>query len=160
MVKPNTADVTFSVKDDSGNAVNSCTIQLTNSRNDTVTINATAASATRTLASGKWSYVVTKEGYLPAKGTLTVVGGEDQAVNVELPLVTAIQVKTLPKKTVYTEGDTLEAAGLVVQAVTKRGTSPAPESSDQYTLPSQWPLETVGQRDYHRDSFRSAHHHP
>ena len=91
VVKPNTADVTFSVKDDSGNAVNSCTIQLTNSRNDTVTINATAASATRTLASGKWSYVVTKEGYLPAKGTLTVVGGEDQAVNVELPLVTAIQ---------------------------------------------------------------------
>ena len=37
-----------------------------------------------------------------------MVGGEDQAVNVELPLVTAIQVKTLPKKTVYTEGDTLK----------------------------------------------------
>ena len=143
VVKPNTADVTFSVKDDSGNAVNSCTIQLTNSRNDTVTINATAASATRTLASGKWSYVVTKEGYLPAKGTLTVVGGEDQAVNVELPLVTAIQVKTLPKKTVYTEGDTLEAAGLVVQAVTKRGTSAL--TSDQYTL-SPTLLETVGQQ--------------
>ena len=121
VVKPNTADVTFSVKDDSGNAINSCTIQLTNSSNDTVTINATAASATRTLSSGKWSYVVTKEGYLPAKGTLTVVGGEDQAVNVELPLVTAIQVKTLPKKTVYTEGDTLNPAGLVVQAVTRNG---------------------------------------
>ena len=143
VVKPNTADVTFSVKDDSGNAINSCTIQLTNSRNDTVTINATAASATRTLASGEWSYVVTKEGYLPAKGTLTVVGGEDQAVNVELPLVTAIQVKTLPKKTVYTEGDTLEAAGLVVQAVTKRGTSAL--TSDQYTL-SPTLLETVGQQ--------------
>ena len=143
VVKPNTADVTFSVKDDSGNAINSCTIQLTNSSNDTVTINATAASATRTLSSGKWSYVVTKEGYLPAKGTLTVVGGEDQAVNVELPLVTAIQVKTLPKKTVYTEGDTLEAAGLVVQAVTKRGTSAL--TSDQYTL-SPTLLETVGQQ--------------
>ena len=143
VVKPNTADVTFSVKDDSGNAINSCTIQLTNSTNDTVTINATAASATRTLASGKWSYVVTKEGYLPAKGTLTVVGGEDQAVNVELPLVTAIQVKTLPKKTVYTEGDTLEAAGLVVQAVTKHGTSAL--TSDQYTL-SPTLLETVGQQ--------------
>ena len=143
VVKPNTADVTFSVKDDSGNAINSCTIQLTNSTNDTVTINATAASATRTLASGEWSYVVTKEGYLPAKGTLTVVGGEDQAVNVELPLVTAIQVKTLPKKTVYTEGDTLEAAGLVVQAVTKRGTSAL--TSDQYTL-SPTLLETVGQQ--------------
>ena len=61
-----------------------------------------------------------------------MVGGEDQAVNVELPLVTAIQVKTLPKKTVYTEGDTLEAAGLV-QAVTKRGTSAL--TSDQYTSP-------------------------
>ncbi len=143
VVKPNTADVTFSVKDDSGNAINSCTIQLTNSRNDTVTINATAASATRTLASGEWSYVVTKEGYLPAKGTLTVVGGEDQAVNVELPLVTAIQVKTLPKKTVYTEGDTLNTAGLVVQAVTKRGTSAL--TSDQYTL-SPTLLETVGQQ--------------
>ena len=143
VVKPNTADVTFSVKDDSGNAINSCTIQLTNSSNDTVTINATAASATRTLASGEWSYVVTKAGYLPAKGTLTVVGGEDQAVNVELPLVTAIQVKTLPKKTVYTEGDTLEAAGLVVQAVTKRGTSAL--TSDQYTL-SPTLLETVGQQ--------------
>ena len=143
VVKPNTADVTFSVKDDSGNAIDSCTIQLTNSSNDTVTINATAASATRTLASGEWSYVVTKEGYLPAKGTLTVVGSEDQAVNVELPLVTAIQVKTLPKKTVYTEGDTLEAAGLVVQAVTKRGTSAL--TSDQYTL-SPTLLETVGQQ--------------
>ena len=143
VVKPNTADVTFSVKDDSGNAINSCTIQLTNSSNDTVTINATAASATRTLASGEWSYVVTKEGYLPAKGTLTVVGGEDQAVNVELPLVTAIQVKTLPKKTVYTEGDTLNTAGLVVQAVTKHGTSAL--TSDQYTL-SPTLLETVGQQ--------------
>ena len=143
VVKPNTADVTFSVKDDSGNAIDSCTIQLTNSSNDTVTINATAASATRTLASGKWSYVVTKEGYLPAKGTLTVVGGEDQAVNVELPLVTAIQVKTLPKKTVYTEGDTLNTAGLVVQAVTKRGTSAL--TADQYTL-SPTLLETVGQQ--------------
>ena len=143
VVKPNTADVTFSVKDDSGNAIDSCTIQLTNSSNDTVTINATAASATRTLASGKWSYVVTKEGYLPAKGTLTVVGGEDQAVNVELPLVTAIQVKTLPKKTVYTEGDTLNTAGLVVQAVTKNGASTL--SADQYTL-SPTLLETVGQQ--------------
>ena len=143
VVKPNTADVTFSMKDDSGNAIDSCTIQLTNSSNDTVTINATAASATRTLASGEWSYVVTKEGYLPAKGTLTVVGGEDQAVNVELPLVTAIQVKTLPKKTVYTEGDTLNTAGLVVQAVTKRGTSAL--TSDQYTL-SPTLLETVGQQ--------------
>ena len=143
VVKPNTADVTFSVKDDSGNAINNCTIQLTNSSNDTVTINATTASATRTLASGEWSYVVTKEGYLPAKGTLTVVGGEDQAVNVELPLVTAIQVKTLPKKTVYTEGDTLNTAGLVVQAVTKRGTSAL--TSDQYTL-SPTLLETVGQQ--------------
>ena len=143
VVKPNTADVTFSVKDDSGNAINSCTIQLTNSSNDTVTIHATAASATRTLASGKWSYVVTKEGYLPAKGTLTVVGGEDQAVNVELPLVTAIQVKTLPKKTVYTEGDTLNTAGLVVQAVTRNGASTL--SADQYTL-SPTLLETVGQQ--------------
>ena len=143
VVKPNTADVTFSVKDDSGNAINSCTIQLTNSSNDTVTIHATAASATRTLASGEWSYVVTKEGYLPAKGTLTVVGGEDQAVNVELPLVTAIQVKTLPKKTVYTEGDTLNTAGLVVQAVTKHGTSAL--TSGQYTL-SPTLLETVGQQ--------------
>ena len=143
VVKPNTADVTFSVKDDSGNAIDSCTIQLTNSSNDTVTINATAASATRTLASGKWSYVVTKEGYLPAKGTLTVVGGEDQAVNVELPLVTAIQVKTLPKKTVYTEGDTLNTAGLVVQAVTRNGASTL--SADQYTL-SPTLLETVGQQ--------------
>ena len=143
VVKPNTADVTFSVKDDSGNAIDSCTIQLTNSSNDTVTINATAASATRTLSSGEWSYVVTKEGYLPAKGTLTVVGGEDQAVNVELPLVTAIQVKTLPKKTVYTEGDTLNTAGLVVQAVTKHGTSAL--TSDQYTL-SPTLLETVGQQ--------------
>ena len=143
VVKPNTADVTFSMKDDSGNAINSCTIQLTNSSNDTVTINATAASATRTLASGKWSYVVTKEGYLPAKGTLTVVGGEDQAVNVELPLVTAIQVKTLPKKTVYTEGDTLNTAGLVVQAVTRNGASTL--SADQYTL-SPTLLKTVGQQ--------------
>ena len=143
VVKPNTADVTFSVKDDSGNAIDSCTIQLTNSSNDTVTINATAASATRTLASGKWSYVVTKEGYLPAKGTLTVVGGEDQAVNVELPLVTAIQVKTLPKKTVYTEGDTLNPAGLVVQAVTRNGASTL--SADQYTL-SPTLLKTVGQQ--------------
>ena len=143
VVKPNTADVTFSMKDDSGNAIDSCTIQLTNSSNDTVTINATAASATRTLASGKWSYVVTKEGYLPAKGTLTVVGGEDQAVNVELPLVTAIQVKTLPKKTVYTEGDTLNTAGLVVQAVTRNGASTL--SADQYTL-SPTLLETVGQQ--------------
>ncbi|MEE0562951.1 MAG: bacterial Ig-like domain-containing protein, partial [Oscillospiraceae bacterium] len=143
VVKPNTADVTFSVKDDSGNAIDSCTIQLTNSSNDTVTINATAASATRTLASGKWSYVVTKEGYLPAKGTLTVVGGEDQAVNVELSLVTAIQVKTLPKKTVYTEGDTLNTAGLVVQAVTRNGASTL--SADQYTL-SPTLLETVGQQ--------------
>ena len=143
VVKPNTADVTFSMKDDSGNAIDSCTIQLTNSSNDTVTINATAASATRTLASGKWSYVVTKEGYLPAKGTLTVVGGEDQAVNVELPLVTAIQVKTLPKKTVYTEGDTLNTAGLVVQAVTRNGASTL--SADQYTL-SPTLLKTVGQQ--------------
>ena len=143
VVKPNTADVTFSVKDDSGNAIDSCTIQLTNSSNDTVTIHATAASATRTLASGKWSYVVTKEGYLPAKGTLTVVGGEDQAVNVELPLVTAIQVKTLPKKTVYTEGDTLNTAGLVVQAVTRNGASTL--SADQYTL-SPTLLKTVGQQ--------------
>ena len=143
VVKPNTADVTFSMKDDSGNAIDSCTIQLTNSSNDTVTINATAASATRTLASGKWSYVVTKEGYLPAKGTLTVVGGEDQAVNVELSLVTAIQVKTLPKKTVYTEGDTLNTAGLVVQAVTRNGASTL--SADQYTL-SPTLLETVGQQ--------------
>ena len=143
VVKPNTADVTFSVKDDSGNAINSCTIQLTNSSNDTVTIHATAASATRTLASGEWSYVVTKEGYLPAKGTLTVVGGEDQAVNVELPLVTAIQVKTLPKKTVYTEGDTLNTAGLVVQAVTRNGASTL--SAGQYTL-SPTLLETVGQQ--------------
>ena len=143
VVKPNTADVTFSMKDDSGNAIDSCTIQLTNSSNDTVTINATAASATRTLASGKWSYVVTKEGYLPAKGTLTVVGGEDQAVNVELPLVTAIQVKTLPKKTVYTEGDTLNTAGLVVQAVTRNGASTL--FADQYTL-SPTLLKTVGQQ--------------
>ena len=142
VVKPTTADVTFSVKDDSGNAIDSCTIQLTNSTNDTVTIN-TAASATRTLASGQWSYVATKEGYLPVKGTLTVVAGENQTVNVELPLVTAIQVKTLPKKTVYTEGDTLNAAGLVVQAVTKSGTSPL--TTDQYTL-SPTLLDTVGQQ--------------
>ena len=125
------------------NSLPDLSTNVPNSSNDTVTINATAASATRTLASGEWSYVVTKEGYLPAKGTLTVVGGEDQAVNVELPLVTAIQVKTLPKKTVYTEGDTLEAAGLVVQAVTKRGTSAL--TSDQYTL-SPTLLETVGQQ--------------
>jgi len=62
---------------------------------------------------------------------------------VELPLVTAIQVKTLPKKTVYTEGDTLNTAGLVVQAVTKHGASAL--TSGQYTL-SPTLLETVGQQ--------------
>ena len=72
-----------------------------------------------------------------------MVGGEDQVVNVELPLVTAIQVKTLPKKTVYTESDTLNTAGLVVQAVTRNGASTL--SADQYTL-SPTLLETVGQQ--------------
>lgn len=141
--KPTTADITFAVQDDEGKAIDSCTIQLTNSTGDTITVD-TAAGTTRELASGEWSYVATKEGYLPAKGTLTVTAGEDQTVNVALPLVTGIKVSTLPDKTVYTEGDTLNTAGLVVQAVTRNGVSVL--SDDQYTLsPTQ--LENVGQQN-------------
>ena len=136
---PNVGTVTFSVKDDSGKAVKDAVIRLTNSTGDTITPD----GLTQTLACGTWTYTVSKDGYLDAAGTLEITKGSDRTVDCVLALVTGLSIRKLPNKTVYTEGDTLDTTGLVVEAVTKSGS--AVLSADQYTL-SPTLLETSGQQ--------------
>ena len=114
------ADVTFNVTDDENSSVSGCTISFSRADNgDSRTLD-TSTSSTITLTKGNWTYTVTKDGYLTATGTVTV--SEAATVNVTLTKLTDLRVKTMPSKTSYIKGATLDTTGLTIEGVTRTGT--------------------------------------
>lgn len=112
-------NVTFNITDDAGAAVSGCKIELYRAETkDSRTLD-TAASSTISLTKGDWTYTVTKDGYLTTSGKLTV--SDAAAVNIILTKLTGIRVKTMPTKTSYIEGATLDTTGLAVEGITRSG---------------------------------------
>lgn len=112
-------NVTFNITDDAGAAVSGCKIELYRAETkDSRTLD-TAASSTISLTKGDWTYTVTKDGYLTTSGKLTV--SDAAAVNIILTKLTGIRVKTMPTKTSYIEGATLDTTGLAVEGITRNG---------------------------------------
>lgn len=113
-------NVTFNITDDAGAAVSGCKIELYRAETkDSRTLD-TAASSTISLTKGDWTYTVTKDGYLTTSGKLTV--SDAAAVNITLTKLTGIRVKTMPAKTSYIEGATLDTTGLAIEGITRTGT--------------------------------------
>lgn len=113
-------NVAFNITDDAGAAVSGCKIELYRAETkDSRTLD-TAASSTISLTKGDWTYTVTKDGYLTTSGKLTV--SDAAAVNIILTKLTGIRVKTMPTKTSYIEGATLDTTGLAIEGITRSGT--------------------------------------
>lgn len=112
-------NVTFNITDDAGAAVSGCKIELYRAESkDSRTLD-TAASSTISLPKGDWTYTVTKDGYLTTSGKLTVSAAA--TVDVTLTKLTDIRVKTMPAKTSYIEGATLDTTGLAIEGITRNG---------------------------------------
>ena len=112
-------NVTFNITDDAGAAVSGCKIELYRAESkDSRTLD-TSASSTISLTKGDWTYTVTKDGYLTTSGKLTV--SDAATVNITLTKLTGIRVKTMPAKTSYIEGATLDTTGLAVEGITRSG---------------------------------------
>ena len=113
-------NVTFNITDDADAAVSGCKIELYRAdTNDSRTLD-TAASSTISLTKGDWTYTVTKDGYLTTSGKLTV--SDAATVDVTITKLTGIRVKTMPTKTSYIEGATLDTTGLAIEGITRTGT--------------------------------------
>lgn len=114
-------NVTFNITDDAGAAVSGCKIELYRAdTNDSRTLETTDTNRTISLTKGDWTYTVTKDGYLTTSGTVTV--SDAATVNITLTKLTGIRVKTMPAKTSYIEGATLDTTGLAIEGVTRTGT--------------------------------------
>lgn len=112
-------NVTFNITDDADAAVSGCKIELYRAESkDSRTLD-TSASSTISLTKGDWTYTVTKDGYLTTSGKLTV--SDAATVNITLTKLTGIRVKTMPAKTSYIEGATLDTTGLAVEGITRSG---------------------------------------
>lgn len=113
-------NVTFNITDDAGAAVSGCKIELYRAdTNDSRTLETTDTNRTISLTKGDWTYTVTKDGYLTTTGTVTV--SDAATVNITLTKLTGIRVKTMPAKTSYIEGATLDTTGLAVEGLTRSG---------------------------------------
>lgn len=114
------ATVTFNVTDDEKADVSGCKIELYRAdTNDSRTLETTDTNRTISLTKGDWTYTVTKDGYLTTTGTVTV--SDAAAVNITLTKLTGIRVKTMPAKTSYIEGATLDTTDLAVEGITRSG---------------------------------------
>ncbi len=114
-------NVTFNITDDAGAAVSGCKIELYRAdTNDSRTLETTDTNRTISLTKGEWTYTVTKDGYLTTTGTVTV--SDAATVDVTLTKLTGIRVKTMPSKTSYIEGATLDTTGLAIEGITRTGT--------------------------------------
>ena len=113
-------NVTFNITDDAGAAVSGCKIELYRAESkDSRTLETTDTNRTISLTKGDWTYTVTKDGYLTTSGKLTV--SDAATVNITLTKLTGIRVKTMPTKTSYIEGATLDTTGLAVEGITRNG---------------------------------------
>ena len=114
-------NVTFNITDDAGAAVSGCKIELYRAESkDSRTLETTDTNRTISLTKGDWTYTVTKNGYLTTSGKLTV--SDAATVNITLTKLTGIRVKTMPTKTSYIEGATLDTTGLAIEGITRTGT--------------------------------------
>lgn len=114
-------NVTFNITDDAGAAVSGCKIELYRAdTNDSRTLETTDTNRTISLTKGGWTYTVTKDGYLTTNGKLTV--SDAATVDVTITKLTGIRVKTMPAKTSYIEGATLDTTGLAIEGITRTGT--------------------------------------
>ena len=114
-------NVTFNITDDAGAAVSGCKIELYRAESkDSRTLETTDTNRTISLTKGDWTYTVTKDGYLTTTGTVTV--SDAATVNIILTKLTGIRVKTMPTKTSYIEGATLDTTGLAIEGITRSGT--------------------------------------
>lgn len=114
-------NVTFNITDDAGAAVSGCKIELYRAdTNDSRTLETTDTNRTISLTKGGWTYTVTKDGYLTTNGKLTVSAAA--TVDVTITKLTGIRVKTMPTKTSYIEGATLDTTGLAIEGITRTGT--------------------------------------
>lgn len=114
-------NVTFNITDDAGAAVSGCKIELYRAESkDSRTLETTDTNRTISLTKGNWTYTVTKDGYLTTSGKLTV--SDAATVNITLTKLTGIRVKTMPTKTSYIEGATLDTTGLAIEGITRTGT--------------------------------------
>lgn len=113
-------NVTFNITDDAGAAVSGCKIELYRAESkDSRTLETTDTNRTISLTKGDWTYTVTKDGYLTTSGKLTVSAAA--AVDVTITKLTGIRVKTMPTKTSYIEGATLDTTGLAIEGITRNG---------------------------------------
>ena len=113
-------NVTFNITDDAGAAVSGCKIELYRAESkDSRTLETTDTNRTISLTKGDWTYTVTKDGYLTASGKLTVSAAA--TVDVTITKLTGIRVKTMPAKTSYIEGATLDTTGLAIEGITRNG---------------------------------------
>ena len=113
-------NVTFNVTDDEAAAVSGCKIELYRAESkDSRTLETTDTNRTISLTKGDWTYTVTKDGYLTTSGKLTVSAAA--TVDVTITKLTGIRVKTMPTKTSYIEGATLDTTGLAVEGITRSG---------------------------------------
>ena len=114
-------NVTFNITDDAGAAVSGCKIELYRAdTNDSRTLETTDTNRTISLTKGDWTYTVTKDSYLTASGKLTVSAAA--TVDVTITKLASIRVKTMPSKTSYIEGATLDTTGLAIEGITRTGT--------------------------------------
>ncbi len=114
-------NVTFNITDDADAAVSGCKIELYRAdTNDSRTLETTDTNRTISLTTGDWTYTVTKDGYLTTSGKLTVSAAA--TVDVTITKLASIRVKTMPSKTSYIEGATLDTTGLAIEGVTRTGT--------------------------------------
>lgn len=113
--------VTFNVTDDEAAAVSGCKIELYRAdTKDSRTLETTDTNSTISLTKGDWTYTVTKDGYLTTSGKLTVSAAA--TVDVTITKLASIRVKTMPTKTSYIEGATLDTTGLAIEGITRTGT--------------------------------------
>ncbi len=115
--EPVKGTVDFSVKDDAGSKVSNAVIELTDSNGNKTTVD-TKETSSKELAVGSYSYTVSKDGYLSDSGNVEIKEGSQSFEGI-LTLVTSLEIKAIPTKTSYIEGDTLDTTGLEVWAVTR-----------------------------------------
>ncbi len=134
--------VTFNVTDDEAAAVSGCKIELYRAdTKDSRTLETTDTNSTISLTKGDWTYTVTKDSYLTVSGKLTVSAAA--TVDVTITRLTGIRVKSLPTKTTYVAGATLDLTGFAVEGVTRSG---AVDIDRKLVTVSPMELTTVGQQ--------------
>lgn len=134
--------VTFNVTDDEAAAVSGCKIELYRAdTKDSRTLETTDTNSTISLTKGDWTYTVTKDSYLTVSGKLTVSAAA--TVDVTITRLTGIRVKSLPAKTTYVAGATLDLTGFAVEGVTRSG---AVDIDRKLVTVSPMELTTVGQQ--------------